>query len=163
MLKNNYQEEFLNIINPIITHEEFLKRKEFMHHGKTTVFDHSMKVAYRAYKIAKKLKLNYKDAAIAGILHDFYYKPWQSLDRNTPLLKKHGFVHGNEASINSLKYFPSLVNDEILDAIKKHMFPLTITPPKYKLGWVLTLADKIESMEVIFHPSILLSFFKKTD
>ena len=43
------------------------------------------------------------------------------------------------------------------------MFPLTITPPKYKLGWVLTLADKIESMEVKFHPSILLSFFKKTD
>ena len=104
MLKNSYPQEFLDLINPVIKNEEFLKRKEYMHHGNKSVYEHSIKVAYLAYRISKKLHVDYKNTTIAAILHDFYYKPWQTLEKR-PLFKKHGFVHGKEAANNSLNYF----------------------------------------------------------
>ena len=72
-----YDKEFLEIIKPIIDNKEFIKRKKFHHHENESVYDHSMAVAYFAYKFAKKHHLDYKSAAIGGLLHDFYYKDWQ--------------------------------------------------------------------------------------
>ena len=57
---------------------------------------------------------------------------------------------------NCHKYFNQYLNVEIEDAILRHMFPLNIKPPKYKIGWVVTLADKMVSMEVFKYPKMLL-------
>ena len=64
----------------------------------------------------------------------------------TKFFKQHGFVHGREASINYIKYFPNLSDDIITNSIKYHMFPL-VRPPKYKVGWVITLYDKINAIK----------------
>lgn len=149
MKKNNKIDEWFSIINPIITSEEFLKRRTFRHHGNVTVYEHSMKVSFKAYKIAKFFHADYKSAAIAGILHDLYTTPWQDVKIKQPLFKMHAFSHARDALNNSRKYYSEYLNPKIENAILRHMFPLNITPPTHMTGYIVTLADKISSMDFL--------------
>ena len=156
------EEEFLKIIYPILKNKEFLKRKNYKHHGDTSVYEHSFAVSYYSYIMAKKLHLKKEkviNATIAGLLHDFYYKDWTTITEKRPLFKKHGFVHAGEALENSIKHFDYLMNKKIENAIQRHMFPINIIPPKYIEGWLVTIADKYVSLDVIKSYKILLSFF----
>lgn len=154
-MKLENQEEFYEIIKEIVEHEEFQKRKNFPHHGEETVYDHSMKVSYLAYKMAKKLKVDVKSVTIGALLHDFYTTPWQEAPKQKKIKDMHGFSHPKIAYQNAKYYFPHLMNDKIQDMITKHMFPLTIKPPKYKESWILTTADKIVSLSVFKNPKDL--------
>ena len=104
------------------------------------------------FPIAKKIGLDYKSAAIAGLLHDFYYKPWQENHEKVPFFKMHGFVHAHEALENSRKNFPELMNPVVENCIERHMFPLNIVPPKYREGFIITCVDKWNSVREL--PSI---------
>lgn len=142
--------------------KEFQKRKKFEHHYNESVYEHSLRVSFDSYCIAKKYKLDYKSVAIAGLLHDFYYKPWQENIEKVPLLKKHGFVHAEQAMNNAKKHFPKIMNDKIENSILRHMFPLNKMPPKYLEGWLIILVDKADSMDFLIHPSaFLLCFINK--
>ena len=149
--------EYYNIVKKVLEHEEFLKRKEYKHHGEISVYDHSLKVSKLAFKISKKFKsFDSSSVAIGGLLHDFYDKPWQSSKEKKPFLKKHGFVHAHEALLNSEYYFPEYMNIRTKNIIERHMFPLNKIPPKYKEAWLITFVDKYVSMEVFFEPKFLL-------
>lgn len=153
-------DEWYGIVEDILLSDEFQKRKLFYHHHNKTVFEHSIRVSYHAFMLAKYFNASVRICAIAGLLHDFYPKAWlyskelEELDKtylselNTkkPLFKRHGFTHGKEASLNYVKYFPYLENKRITDAIKNHMFPLTIRPPKTKEGFIITYVDKLNSL-----------------
>lgn len=150
------KEEYIEIVGQILESEEFNKRKNYPHHGTITVYEHSLSVSKLSYLIAKNMKLDYKAAAIGGLLHDFYYEPWQGKPKSKNLFKKHGFVHAKEAANNAQIYFPGYMNRKVENIILRHMFPLNIIPPRYPESWIVSLADKIISCEVILHPS----FFK---
>lgn len=143
-------QEFVNCIEPILKDPEFVRRKEFLHH-KDSVYEHSIRVSYRAYKMARPLSrishLSLKDVAIAGLLHDFYTTQWRDLPK-AKFHQKHGFVHGRIARDNALKYYGEYMNDHILDSIEHHMFPL-VMPPCHLEGWIITLADKFVSSSVL--------------
>ena len=151
--------EYYEIIHEILQSDEFQKRKQYKHHGDISVYDHSLAVSKLAYLLAKKMNKDYKSAAIGGLLHDFYDKPWQDNNEKKPLLKKHGFVHAKEALKNSQKYFKEYMNDIIENSIERHMFPLNITPPKYIEGWLLVLIDKVDSIDFLIHPSAFIKCF----
>lgn len=154
-------DEYLNIIKPIINHEEYIKRKKYRHHKDKTVYDHCFQVSFLAYKIAKPLpKVDEKSVAIAGMLHDFYDHPWMDNKVKKPFFQKHGFVHAREAKENAHKYFPELMNKKIDNMILRHMFPLNIIPPKYIESWIITIVDKIVSTEVFIQPETLIRIFK---
>lgn len=153
--------EYYEIVDVILKHPEFIKRKEYKHHGEISVYEHSLKVSKKAYKMAKKHKKDYKSAAIGGLLHDFYHNPWQENTEKKKFFKKHGFVHAREALENARNVFPQLMNDRVENIILRHMFPLNIKPPKYIEGWYVTLADKIVSLEVLRYPKCILLIFKK--
>lgn len=89
------------------------------------------------------------------MLHDFYDKPWQDCFEKTKFFEKHGFVHAEQARINSIKHFPILVDEKIASMIKTHMFPLNKKIPEYKESWLLTFIDKVDSMEFLLHPTLL--------
>ncbi len=153
----NLDKEYYNIVKEILESDEFQKRKNYKHHN-DSVYDHCIKVSYISYKISKKLGLDYQACAIAGLLHDFYKKPWQNDRTHKPLFKQHGFVHAKEASINASKYFPKYMNKKVIDCIKRHMFPLNIIPPKYIEGWIITMVDKYVSMDVFKKPANLYKY-----
>lgn len=144
--------EYYEIIYDILKSEEFQKRKFYKHHGNITVYDHSLAVSKISYIIAKKLKKDYKSAAIGGLLHDFYKKPWQNNLVKNKFFKAHGFTHANEALENSYDYFPHLMNKKIDNIILRHMFPLNKKPPRYFESWIITIVDKYVSFEVIKEP-----------
>lgn len=147
--------EYYEIIHEILQSDEFQKRKQYKHHGDISVYDHSLAVSKLAYLLAKKMNKDYKSAAIGGLLHDFYDKPWQENLEKKPLLQKHGFVHAREAMENANKYFPNLMNEKINNIILRHMFPLNKIPPKYIESWLVSMADKYISLEVFLHPKSL--------
>ena len=141
--------EYLKIVSPILNSSELKKRKKWMHHEGVSLYEHLLIVSFLSYRICKKYHFHYKDAAIGGLLHDFYYNSWQdNLDKKMPFFKQHGFVHAKEAMYNSYKYFPKYMNKRICNIIQRHMFPLNIIPPKYIEGWIVTYVDKKVSMDV---------------
>lgn len=158
--KGDKMDEYYEIVKDILNNEEFIKRKTYRHHGNITVYDHCLRVSIMAYRISKKLKLgDYKEAAIGGLLHDFYYKPWQENKEKKPFFKKHGFVHASEALENSKIYFPDYIDEKTENIILRHMFPLNIIPPKYKESWIVSISDKIVSLEAIKEPVFFLALF----
>lgn len=165
-LKKLYKQmtpEYQSFITEVIEHPEFQKRKTYHHHENRSVYTHSLMVSIKSYKVAKLLHLDYKSAAIGGLLHDFYYEDWQlNLDKKKPLLKSHGFIHPKEALENSKVYFPKMMNKKIENIIVRHMFPLTIVPPFYLESWVITIVDKYVSCEIFKTPQELYKYIGLT-
>lgn len=134
------ESEFYEIISDIYEHEEFLKLKEFYHHN-SSIYDHVMKVSYFSYKACKVLNLDYQSAARGGLLHDFFLYDWRNHDvPDLPEDKFHGIEHPKISVANAEKHFT--LNDIEKDIIIKHMWPLTLVPPKYKESFIVSFADK---------------------
>ena len=66
-----------------------------------------------------------------------------------------------EAKENYLKHFKEYENEKISNSIMRHMFPLNIRPPRYKEGWLVTLADKTSSFKDTGHVIKAMICFKK--
>lgn len=129
--------KYNSIVSHILDNEEFNQIRGIEHHG-TTRYDHSLRVSYYSYKIAKLLHLDYEDAARAGLLHDFFIS---DEDRNLKDRFISTFVHPKEAVENSIRVFN--VNEKEQDIIKSHMFPIYISVPKYAESWIVSLVDKV--------------------
>lgn len=152
--------EFYQIIEPILIQSEMQKRKNYPHHINESVYAHVLRVAYDCYKIGKKLKMDYKSLAVAGILHDFYESPWQYSTEKKPLLQKHAFTHAKEAVKNAKKFFgPEVVTPKVESIMITHMFPLNKKIPRNREAWLLTLIDKADSIDFIMHPIALFKIF----
>ena len=63
--------KYIKLVQDILDNEEFSKMGEVKHHDSNRL-DHSLKVSYYSYKIARKLHLDYKSVARGGLLHDFF-------------------------------------------------------------------------------------------
>ncbi len=62
--------------------------------------------------------------------------------RNFPFLGSMPFEHGRIAMENAELHFGPLSKAE-KDAIRHHMWPLSIVPPHTGAAWMVTIADKI--------------------
>lgn len=132
------KKEFKSIVGDYIYHPRISEMKNFAHHG-INRFDHSYRVAYHTYKITKFLKLNYKSATKAAILHDFFLDEVQD-EKSISRLRKHPDV----AAYNANKYFG--INSFEEDIIKNHMFPITSKAPNSFEGWIVDLVDDYVSI-----------------
>lgn len=162
--KEEHRKEFYEIIDPFVTHEEFLRRKEFPHHINESVYDHVLKVAYDCYELGKLFHLDYHSLAIAGLLHDFYEKPWQYDTEKKPLLQRHGFTHARNAVENAKRVFgEEVITPKIESIMITHMFPLNKRLPRNREAWLITLVDKADSIDFIMHPIILYKIMTKKE
>ncbi len=130
-------QQYFNIVNHILENKIFNKIKKFSHHG-TDRLTHSKRVSYMSYKITKRIGLDFKSAAVAGLLHDFYLYVDQK-----KIIKyiKAQYIHPKEASKNAVFYFN--ISKKEQNIIETHMFPITFKPSKHLEGWVIIMADKI--------------------
>ena len=122
-------------VNEILQHELFLSMRSYRHHGTVSCLDHSLLVAARAFVMAEGSGADVVAVSRAALLHDFYLYDWHT---DSPGL--HGFKHPYIALSNAEKYF-SLSRVE-RDAIKRHMWPLTPVPPRYRESLIVSIADK---------------------
>ncbi len=128
---------YMNIVNQYINNEEFKKTKQIEHHG-ITRFEHSLKVSYYSYKVARVLGLDYEQTAIGGLLHDFFISP---KDRTKIERLSSVFTHPKIALKTAESQFDLTVKEK--DMILSHMFPIYISVPKYMESWIVSTVDKI--------------------
>lgn len=129
--------DYYDIVQDIINDNEFKKIVECVHHGLTR-YEHSCRVSYYSYKLAKFLKLDYVSIARAGLLHDFFFS--KNITKKDKM--KSMFTHSKKSLENSSKLFE--LNEKEKDIIYTHMFPLNINRiPKYMESWVVSIVDKI--------------------
>lgn len=150
--------DFSDIIRPLIENETVLQMKNFRQHYETTCFDHCLTAAYYCYCICKKHHLDYKSATRAAMLHDLFLYDWR--ERQPDRKGLHAFTHGKTACENACKLFN--LNDKEKDIIIKHMWPVTIAFPKSFEGFVLTFVDKYCAMSESFEILKSKLFTKKS-
>lgn len=129
--------EYINIVNHILSSDEFNKIKKFEHHG-VTRYNHSLKVSYYSYKLAKFLKLDSEETARGGLLHDFFLS---SEDRTAKERFISTFIHPKKAAKNANDVFN--ISDKEQDIIRTHMFPVNLAVPKYIESWIVNFVDKV--------------------
>ncbi len=139
MIIFNTQKEFFEVLEPYINHEIVQKMKnEYAHNKQISRFEHSLYVAYIAFLICKKLKLNASSAAIGGLLHDVGIKYGLSSAKDKLL---DFFCHPKQSENLLLEHFD--ISDMERNIINTHMWPVTITkPPKYAESFMVNIADK---------------------
>lgn len=147
------KEEFLGLAKHVIENEKIQEMKKYNHHSQTNCFTHSLHVAYYNYVVCKMAGLDVEAGVRAGLMHDMFLYDWHTR-RPKPGERLHGFEHPKKALKNASDCFE--LSDREIDMISKHMFPLTISVPKYKETFVIVMTDKFcSSCEVLDR------FFKK--
>lgn len=130
---------FMEVARPIIEHEEYQQMRYLKHHDES-VFEHSVKVAFYAYKMAYKHNLDWEATIRGALLHDFFlykFKKCLGLRLITDSIK-HAIIHPIIAFDNASKYFD--LNEKEENIIKGHMFPFGV--PKSKEAWIVSYVDK---------------------
>ena len=133
----NTNEEFKNIVKDIISNETVQTLQSYKHHYGSNRYEHSLSVAYSAYKICKFLRLNHISAARAGLLHDLFLYDCEN-PKSRP--KNHIKNHPKIALENAKNLF--ILNDIEKDIILKHMWPITLFTPRYWETFIVTFVDK---------------------
>ena len=134
---------YMDVAKDIVMNENMNKMKECIQHGDTTCYMHSLMVAYLSLVIAVKFNIICDERSLVrgALLHDYFLYDWHKREES---LRFHGFVHPKKALENAMKEYE--LNDIEKNIIKTHMFPLTIVPPKYIEGMIVSTADKICSI-----------------
>lgn len=144
----NQHTEFYTTIQDLISNETVQKMKNYKQHYDTSTYEHCFYVSYISYKICKKLKLDYKAAARAGMLHDLFLYDWRNSKKILNLERSHAFIHPKIALENASKLFVLTKKEQ--DIIKKHMWPVTIALPKYPESFIVTFVDKYSALRESF-------------
>lgn len=131
-------EEYNAIVAPLLAEPGIRNLGTFVQHSDITLLMHVRAVSWMTYTFCRTLGWDYTAAARAGILHDYVTYDWHVPD---PSHRLHGFRHPGFAVANSRKITELSALEE--NMILRHMWPLTVIPPKYKEAWALTLVDKV--------------------
>ena len=139
--KMSYNEDslFQELTLDIINHPEYEKLKDY-HHHQNSIYHHNVKVAWLSYIVGKKLNLRLNELVRGALFHDFFLYNWRKEKPENG--KLHAFAHPKEALSNSKTHFAPITPIE-KDIILKHMWPLTIVPPKYIESFVVCIVDKL--------------------
>lgn len=139
-MTKNWQDdtEFVTYIEDLLAREEVQLLEKFVHHKVTNRLAHSISVAYRSYRWAKRLGLNKRAVARAGLLHDLFF--YEGVDKHLVGGRGHNYEHPRIALKNAEKL--TELSDLERDIILKHMFGATLDIPCYAESWIVTLMDK---------------------
>lgn len=138
---------FNKVASKLINSENLLKEKDFIQHGTTSCYLHSLAVAYYSFNLARRLgiKCRFRSLVRGAILHDYFLYDWHE---KSDLHRLHGFSHPYKAFENASEEY--LLNDIEKDIILRHMFPLTLIPPKHVESFIVCIVDKICSLSETF-------------
>ena len=114
-------------------------QENYTQHGTTSVYLHCVNVAYISVQLALFLRLhvNYRALVRGALLHDYFLYDWHVPSETH---RGHGFTHAHTALRNASRDFT--LNAVERDVIARHMFPLNLTPPRYRESVLVCLADK---------------------
>ena len=130
--------EFFDLMRDLYFSEEVQGLKVYPQHSSINRLDHITSVTYTSYCWAKQRGLDVRATVRGAILHDLFYYDWHDKAR---WHRPHGYKHPRFALENA-RVLNKQITPKEENIILRHMFPLTVVPPKYKEGWVVSLCDK---------------------
>ena len=147
--KNEWRQdrEYMAIVNDLLAQPAVQKLADYTQHHHSNRLKHSIAVSYDSYRIAKRLHLDYRSTARAGLLHDLFYYDWRTTKFD---LGTHAFIHPRVALRNAEKITP--LNKKEKDIILKHMFGATMATPRYPESLIVSLVDDFEAEHEFFSP-----------
>lgn len=131
-------EEYLKAAGDLYNSPQLQRLSGLEHHYKIDRLQHIRSVAYLSFLLSKKLGLDAVETARGATLHDLVYYDWRENDWSH---RPHGYRHPGFALKNAY-LMCGTVSDKQKNIIKRHMWPLTVIPPKYPEGWVVIAMDK---------------------
>lgn len=132
--------EYMSYISDLVDDNNLQSLHEITHHYHSTRLKHCFYVSYTSYLMAKKMNLNVRETARAGLLHDFFLEDYEEIDAMQQ--GSHAQVHPQIAVVNAENLTP--LSEREKDIILSHMF-LTCTKspvPQYKESVIVTMMDK---------------------
>lgn len=138
------------VIHQLCEQGRLLEEQNAMQHGSTSVYEHSVNVAYKSLLLVENYRLPVdKQSLVRGaLLHDYFLYDWHESDASHRL---HGFRHPGTALKNATRDYA--LNQREKNTIARHMFPLTPIPPQCREAWLVCLADKWCAMEETLRPA----------
>ncbi len=133
------QREFFNIVEPYLDSELVQNMKSLKgHSGVIDRYEHSISVAYKSFKISKKLGLDIHATAIGGLLHDIgiYNDITNIAEKALDVIK-----HPKYSEHLAMKNYD--ITKKQANIIKSHMWPVCLfTLPKSMEAVIVNAVDK---------------------
>ena len=125
----------------ILRSKNFNHMKRHIQHGNVSVNAHVMNVASYSIAISERLHIacSKRDLIRGALLHDYFLYDWHIPDKENPH-RLHGFYHPGVALRNASKEDERTEREK--NIIRRHMWPLTVVPPRCREAWIVTTADK---------------------
>ncbi len=130
-------QEYAACVDDLVAHPIVRSMDQFIHHSQVTCLEHCLSVSYHSFLLCRRLGLDSRSAARSGLLHDLYLYDWH-IQHPEPGL--HGYTHPATALRHARQYFT--LNQREINAIERHMWPLTLRPPTCRVAWMVCLVDK---------------------
>lgn len=153
------EEEYFSLVRDLYFSDEVQSLAQYEQHLEINRLQHVTSVSFISYKIAKKLKLDYRMIARGTLLHDLFYYDWRDASGNWH--RPHGYKHPVFAYYNAQELNKDISEPE-KDMILHHMFPLTLSLPKYKESYILIFSDKYCAAQELIY-SLSKSYRRKID
>ncbi len=143
LLREQIRERIRLQASDVLESANFARSDSYIQHANISTREHSIHVAEKALRINDVLhaKSVERDLVRGALLHDFFLYDWHQSGGDNHHPHVHGFTHPTTALNNAEKEFELTPRER--DVIKKHMWPLTVVPPLCREAWLVTLADKI--------------------
>ncbi|MBQ1274875.1 MAG: HD domain-containing protein [Cellulosilyticum sp.] len=137
ILKPKDKEMIFRCVDKLNEATAFKQLKEYRHHYNTSTYDHSIGVAYFSLWLARMLHIKCDEESLVygALLHDYYLYDCHANSRSFHLVK-----HPTISVENAKRDWK--INKVQEDMIKRHMFPLTLMPPRYKESIIVNIVDK---------------------
>ncbi len=138
MDKNVREREFVELMRELLESDQVRMMGRWRHHGPVTTLDHSLFVAYNAYRMARWFGMDALAAARGGLLHDLYL--YDSKDKSAHPGNQ-CFDHPRFAARNAEKI--TALSPKERNIILSHMWPLGGALPRSKEAWLVDLVDTV--------------------
>lgn len=142
-MDNNERINANDYLHKLSLDPRILRMKSYVQHGHTTTYDHVFHVAKMSIALTPLFfdKSDQVEICTAAVLHDYYLYDWHNHGD-----RLHGFHHPYIAAENAKRDFN--ISNHVSSMIKSHMWPLNFQEfPKCRGAWIITIADKIVSIE----------------
>ncbi len=128
----------------VLSNPTYLKNKELIQHGCSSIYEHCHNVALESLKIAARfnVKCDIKSLVRGALLHDYFLYDWHDKKNRLP---HHGYKHPIYALSNAKKDFD--ISKTEANIIASHMFPLCFVLPRCKEALIVSFADKISTLK----------------
>jgi uncharacterized protein len=129
--------EFYSHIGPLLEDTQVQALDRYIQHHCFSRLSHSLDVAWRSFFIARILGWDSKSTARGGLLHDlFLYERGADEEESRHHLRNHPKV-----ALENARRVCEL-NKVEENIIRRHMWLITLTPPRYRESYVVTFVDK---------------------